>query len=370
MASQSASNPEAPLTTQERELIWTLLDKRPQQSELISYDSDEIAEVRRLTESELKLISRQSGTESALNKETKTFLDAASVMRALSRVAEDRFERGSLDAAAKTVINAIRWQRMADGLYLSGGVTLPRINPVRLWYLLAEIYLRMDERDLSLKTMQKAGASMGEFSNPPLADLLTEAASQRASTGDAIDRPEATSRNGSKRFGSLQTRNSLLIIAVLVVGLLIFLAFSAQATTKDMIDSNSVGVDYLNIAFGPTKQVEQDEALILAGQSFAALQARLDSWSWLITLSSILPPVHDQYVAMDRMADLGLNVVLAPSVTNGSGRQTKLGSQESVCESANRVSSFDGNLLDQLEKNRSQMLRSVWTVTQGACGVN
>lgn len=353
------------MTSADREQAWTLLDKRPAQSEIISYDPDEIAEVRRLTESDLKLISRRSGTESALNKETQAFLDAASVVRALSHVAENRFEQGKLDAAAQTVINAIRWQRLADGLFLSGGVTLPRINPVRLWYLLAEIYLRMDERDLALKTMQKAGASIGEFGSTPLADLLNEKNVDSGET-EGLQANSGGYQRLKERLTALRSKRSTLVVAVILVIALVFTGIRAQVSTKSMIDNSSVGVDFLNIAYGPTG--EQDETLILAAQEFATLRAKLDSWSWLIKASSILPPVHDQFVAMDRLADLGSRMVAAPYAANGPGRLTDFGSPASVCAAAKHLRDFNGNLLDQLEKNRTQMLESVPLATQGACG--
>ncbi len=362
MAQRSPSPEYIPPDSTEREQEWTLLDKRPEQSEIISYDPDEIAEVRRLTESELKLISSRRGTEAALNKETQAFLDAASVMRALSHVAEHRFEQGNLDGAAQTVIRAIRWQRLADGLYLSGGVTLPRTNSIRLWYLLAEIYIRMDERDLALKTMQKAAVSSSEFGNPPLSELLTQAES--ATQDESAPPPDRTDRSGMSRIPLPRSRRAALIIAIVLVGILAFTGFRAQVAAKSMIDHSSEGVDYLNIAFGPTGNANGHETLFLANNEFAALRGKLESWSWIITISSAIPPAHDQFVAMDRLADLGTNLVAARSNT---GRLSDLGSIENICNSAERLSGFDGNLLSQLDKNRRQMLEQVPIATNGAC---
>ncbi len=366
-STQNQANGDGTLSSTERELAWTLLDKRPEQSEIISYDSDEIAEVRRLTETELKLISRYSATGSALNKETQSFLDAASIVRALSHVAENRFEQGLNDAAAKTVINAIRWQRLADGLFLTGGVTLPRINPIRLWYLLAEIYLTVNERELALKTIQKSAASIGEFGNPPLAELLSEATAENRPKPESPENAPSGYRRFTSRLAPLRTGKALAIYGVLIIGLLLFAAFRAQVSAKSMIDNSSEGIDYLNIAFGPTGERQREETLILASNEFAILRGKLDSWSWLITLSSVVPPVHDQFVAMDRLADLGSRIVAAPLVAEGAERLRELGSPENVCASAERLSTFNGNLLDQLEKNRTQMLESVSPATQGAC---
>lgn len=359
-------------------MVWSQLDKRPQQSELISYDPDEIAEVGRLTAKELKRISRPAGGGPALNKETSAFLDATSIVRALSRVAEDRFERGSLDAAARTVINAIRWQRSADGLYMAGGVTLPRPNPTRLWYLLAEIYVRMDERDLALKTVQKAGAGVSEIADPSLTGMLPSAAEEDAPPAaattevpDELATPAAAItgllRSYFDRLELVRHKRSLLIIGAVILGLLAFTAFRAQVVAKSMIDSNSQGVDYLNIAFGPNGQNRQDEALLLAAQEFATLRAQLDSWAWITTASSILPPAHDQFVGMTRMADLGMRLVAAPYALDGAGRLTDVGSPLNVCKSAERLRSFDGGLLGQLKKNRTEMLSTVSVATQGAC---
>lgn len=343
-----------------------LLDKRPEHSEIISYGPDEIAEIRRLTEDDLSLISSKSGTGSALNKETQAFLDSASIVRALSHVAEDRFEREELDEASTAVINAIRWQQFADGLYLSGGVTQPRINPVRLWFLLAEIYLRMEERELALKTMQKASASIREFSNPPFDELLSELSPGSTPT-DVVGNGSGSVGETGWRFPYHFDRRALLVLGVVVLSLLVYTGFRAEVTGKTMVDHSSLGADYLNIAFGPTRENRQDESLILAAQEFAALNAKLDSWSWLITASSILPPVHDQFVGMDRMADLGMRITAAPYDLNGTGTIGVLGSVTSVCESADRLRNFDGNLAGQLEKNRSQILDAVPHATDGAC---
>lgn len=369
MASQPESIPNQSQSSAEREYAWALLDKRPHQSEIISYDPEEIAEIRVLTEKDLKLISRLSGTTSALNKETKAFLDATSIVRALSRIAEDNFERGALDSAAHTVINAIRWQRFAEGLYLSGGVSLTRTNPARLWYLLVEIYMRMDERELALKTMQKAGASITEAADPPFAEMIANANEPELSAsgigGGGSHSGDNSARHGG--FRPLFNRNVGLIVGLIVLIVIIFVGIKAQVTAKGMIDHNSLGIDYLNIAYSPGRDEPPDDALILAAQEFAALQARLDSWSWIITVSSVLPPAHDQFVAMERMAELGSGLVAAPSAATGSSRLTDVGSPESICASAIRLSTFDGNLIGQLEKNRTQILAAVPIATKGAC---
>ncbi len=365
MADQSSTPSESLASTADRELAWSLLDKRPEQSEIISYDPDEIAEVRRLTESDLNLISRRSGTGSALNKESQAFLDAASIVRALSRVAEERFTQGLLDDAAKTVINAIRWQRYADGLFLSGGVTLPRINSVRLWYLLAEIYIRMDERELALKTIEKAGAGNGELGNSALSELLFE-----NGKADELAYPPEQRGDGYRKLRTklrqLIDLRVMMIASAIVIGMLIFTTFRAQVAVKSMIDNSSLGIDYLNIAFGPTGDTRQEHSLQLASHEFARLQGKLDSWSWLTTLSAVIPPIHDQFVALDRLANLGAEISVAPAYVDGRF-EDQTGSPDSVCADAERLTNAGGNLLDQLEKNRQEMLSHVSAATGGVC---
>ena len=367
MSSQPVSQYGPAINAEGREANWLLIDKRPLTAEIITYGPDIVAEIRRSTDVELKRISRRSTASPGLNKETQAFLDAATVVRALSRVAEERFEQGKLDEAAHTAINAIRWERFADGLYLSGGVSLPRTDPTRLWYLLVEIYTAMGEHELANKTVKKASAAIGEPRERPLPETPDPADPDKA-TAAAHELPQGLSWRLIARLTSICRRRSTLIAGVLILGLLIFVAFRAQVSAKSMIDSNSVGVDYLNIAFGRDPGNPPQDALLLAAEQFARLRAQLESWSWLITVSAALPPAHDQFVAMDRMADLGSRLVAAPLAGSSRQQLAERGSTASVCAAANRLMSFDGDLLGQLEKNRTQMLQSVSAVTTGACG--
>lgn len=367
-------DPEPP-TAAEREAGWALLDKRPVQSEITSYDREEIAEIRRITEKDLRQIARLSGTESALNKDTKAFLDTSSIVRALARVGEERYEQGTHDAASKSLINALRWQQVADRLHHDGDVTLPRINAVRLWHLLAEIYVSMGEQDLALKTLQKANAGIEGVETLPFPGLLSTTDPDTPSPAADEDLPQVGNGGGSvgdlanravRYLSSRNRRTWLIVAAVIVVGVLAFTAFRAQVNTKSMIDHSSLGVDYLNIAYNDAGHVVESDGLILAAQEFAALDAKLESWAWATTLSSVFPPAHDQFVAMNRMADLGANLVAAPSAGTG-GRLAGVGSPMNVCSSADRLRNFDGNLINQLEKNRTEMLQTVDNVLGPIC---
>jgi hypothetical protein len=166
---------------------------------------------------------------------------------------------------------------------------------------------------------------------------------------------------------SLRRRRKTLITGAVVLGLLIFAAFRAQVAFKSMVDSNSEGVDYLNIAFASDPNNPPGDATLLAGEKFARLRAQLDGWSWLVALSVVFPPGRRQFEAMDRMADLGSELVAAPLAGSSGERLAERGSTASVCASAGHLRSLEGNLLGQLEKNRAQMLESFSVVTQGAC---
>lgn len=367
MSATSSSEPNPAYTGSKRESTWALLDKRPRTSEINSYTSEEIGEIRHLTEHYLDLISKRSGTKAALNKESQAFLDAISVVRGLSRIAENKFEQGAFDDAARSVVNAIRWQRFADDLYLSGGVTLSRTNSTRLWYLLTEIYVRMGEQDLALKTMRKAGASMGDETDPTLSALIPIPVETDGYTAPEIPIPISHGRSLA-RYSPHRNIFSAVILGAVIIGVLVFVSLRAQVAAKSMIDHSSVGIDYLNIAYLQSGQDPNVEALILATDEFSALRAKLDGWSWAIAVSSILPPAHDQFVAMDRLASLGSRIVAAPYSSNINSRLYEENASLRICESADQLSTIDGNLLAQLEKNRNQMLTFVSAASDGLCG--
>jgi hypothetical protein len=313
-------------------------------------------------------MSRRSNGASALSKETQAFLDATTIVRALSRVAEDRFEQGKFDAAASAAINAIRWERYADGLYLSGGVSLQRTDSTRLWYLLAEVYGAMGERELAAKTVQKAASTIGELMERPLSDIIKESGGAGIQSNNALE-PVGRFRRLVTGPSTLPgRRRAALFIGAVILGLLMFAAFRAQVAAKSMIDTSSEGVDYLNIAFGRTPENPSEDALLLAAERFARLRAQLDGWSWLIALSAAIPPAHDQFEAMDKMADLGSRLVAAPLASSNREQLAARGSIAGICASARRSESVDRNLLGQLDKNRTDMLLLVPGITGGACG--
>jgi hypothetical protein len=147
----------------------------------------------------------------------------------------------------------------------------------------------------------------------------------------------------------------------------VFAAVKIQATAKSMIDHSSLGTEYLGIGFrGDQLQGSEDE-IVLATREFAALRAKLGSWSWAINTSSILPPVRNQFRAMEKMADLGPRMVASRQFDQSGSRLGSSGSPTNICRSAEELRSVSGNLIDQLEENRQDMLKHVTLTSRGLC---
>jgi hypothetical protein len=176
-----------------------------------------------------------------------------------------------------------------------------------------------------------------------------------------------TVRRLASSFAWIKRRPRTALFCVAILCLVVFAAIRTQVAMKSMIDTNSLGVDYLNIAYGRSPDSPPEDALFLAAEQFARLHAKLDGMSWLIALSGVLPVAHDQFAALDAMADLGSGLVAMPLNGSSRGGLTERGSITSVCASAERLEAVGGNLLGQLEKNRREMLTSTATATNGTC---
>ncbi|MEX0761980.1 MAG: hypothetical protein WD208_03730 [Dehalococcoidia bacterium] len=161
------------------------------------------------------------------------------------------------------------------------------------------------------------------------------------------------------------------VIAAIVVAACLLLALFTQRTEvrlKSMIDNGSEGIDYLNIAYRNVNNPD-DAALLLAAENFAQLRMQLDHWAWVITATTVAPPVRNQFRALEVIAGAGSSLVAAPgaAIEDGPRRFGQRGTIADLCLQAERLDSLGGTMFDQLSKSRDELKLLISNVTAGEC---
>ena len=158
-------------------------------------------------------------------------------------------------------------------------------------------------------------------------------------------------------------------VAISVLLLTGYLGLRAKVRAVDMIDQGSVGVDYLNIAYGGRGDQETAITLILASENFARLGTQLDHWAWIEAASVVVPIAHDQFEMLEAIAEAGSALAAAPLVSADRNlRFAGRGTRSELCEAADHLLGIRGTFYSSLEKQRGQLLNLIRDATQDECG--
>ncbi len=358
-ARQSSNGLDSP----NREDDFARLDQDSDYADLLQCDEEELAEIRKATARNIEDIYRRHRLDRDSGEEALAYIDALSLAQALESVARARRERGDLEGAAQSAITSLQWHEKARKLRSSAELRLdlPESDTAALWLMLVQVYEDLGETALLMRTIAKVSAPTAPRSVSSALRLIVDRARGRSRE------PSIGSMATEQRSIGLRIPRSIgLWIAIVVIGLIIVAGIRTQSNAKGMIDHSSVGTEYLQIAMRDGSAEGSEDALVLATREFAALQSRMNSWSWIINTTSMLPPIGSQFRSMEAMADLGPRLVAA-SLEDSAGRLAGEGTAGSVCDSADQLRSVKGNLFDQLEENRETLLRLSTLLSKGQC---